>query len=161
MKDLANHKTMDIHGLKPKLLKWVVNDLCESIKKLFKLVAKEGFQTSCCINITQMIFKYDERHSPGNSMTIMLRTIFGKLYGFILEKTISQWANLKGVRARGQVGFREGRFTLDHILTQRTLIEQEIFVGQCLYSCFVDFFNLLKKNWTQSHMTSFGNASKN
>ena len=52
----------------------------------------------------------------------MLGTIFGKLYGFVLEKVISQWAKLKGVRVRGQVGFREGRYTLDHILTLYTLI---------------------------------------
>jgi hypothetical protein len=51
---------------------------------------------------------------------------------------INPWAKLKGVRARGQVGFKEGRFTLDHILTQCTLIEQHIFVGRRLYSCFVD-----------------------
>ena len=28
---------------------------------------------------------------------------------------------------------------MDHILSFHTLIEQEVFVGQCLYSCFVDF----------------------
>ena len=69
----------------------------------------------------------------------MLGTIFGNLYGSVLEKIISRWAELKGVRARGQAYFREGRSTLDHILTLRTLIEKEIFAGRCLYSCFVDF----------------------
>ena len=51
-------------------------------------------------------------------------------------------AKLKGVRARGQVGFKEGRLTLDHILTQCTLIEQHIFVGRHLYYCFVDIIFL-------------------
>jgi hypothetical protein len=64
MKDLANHKARDMHVLKPKLLKWVVNDLCEPIKKQFKLVVKEGFLASWTINIIQMVFKYGERHSP-------------------------------------------------------------------------------------------------
>ena len=69
----------------------------------------------------------------------MLGTIFGKLYGFVLEKMIFWWAKLKGIRANGQVGFREGRHVLDQIFTLRTLMEQEVFVGQCLYSCFLDF----------------------
>ena len=91
MKDLANHKARDIHGLKPEFLKWVANDLCEPITKLFNLVAREGFPASWTINIIQMIFKSDERSSLGNYRTIMLGTIFGKLYGSVLEKiTISQ-----------------------------------------------------------------------
>ena len=40
---------------------------------------------------------------------------------------------------KGQTCFGEGGSTLDHILTLRTLIEQEIFASRCLYSCFVDF----------------------
>ena len=50
-------------------------------------------------------------------------TIFGKLYGFVLEKITSRWAE-------GQACLRVGRFILDHILTLCTLIEQEIFVGR-------------------------------
>lgn len=45
---------------------------------------------------------------------------------------------LKGVRAKGQIGFMEGRSSLDHILKLHILIEQEVFASQCLYSCFVD-----------------------
>ena len=33
--------------------------------------------------------------------------IFGKLYFVILEKIISQWAELKGIRVRGQTCFKE------------------------------------------------------
>ena len=39
--------------------------------------------------------------------------------------------------------FREGSFNVDHILTLFTLIEQELFAGCCLCSCFVKF----KKNF--------------
>ena len=86
MKDLANQKARDIHGLKPKLLEWIANDLCEPVTKLFNLVAREGFPASWIINIIQMIFKSSERRCPGNYRTIMLGTIFGMLYGFVLEK---------------------------------------------------------------------------
>jgi hypothetical protein len=43
MKDSPNHKASDIHGLKHGFLKWPTIDLCESMTKLFHLVAEEGF----------------------------------------------------------------------------------------------------------------------
>ena len=43
MKDSPNHKASDTHGLKHGFLKWPTNYLCESMTKLFHLVAKEGF----------------------------------------------------------------------------------------------------------------------
>ena len=46
MKDLENHKAMEICGLKHELLKWVAIDLYEPIRKLFNLVAKEGLPAS-------------------------------------------------------------------------------------------------------------------
>ena len=87
-----------------------------------------GFPASWT-NIIQMIFKFGERCSPGNYRTIMLGTIFGKIYGIVLEKTISRWGKFKGVRVRGQVGFKEDRSTLDHILSPSTLMEQDKLVG--------------------------------
>ena len=104
MKDLANHKAKDIHRSKPKLLKWVANDLFESITKLSNLVAKEGFSVSWTNNFIQIIFKFSERHSLGKCRTVVLETI-GKLHGFILEKIISRWEKLKGLRAIKQARF--------------------------------------------------------
>ena len=71
MKDLASHKAKDIHGLKPKLLKWVANNLCEPITQPFNLVVKEGLLASWIINIISSNLVKDYR-------AIMLGTIFGK-----------------------------------------------------------------------------------
>jgi hypothetical protein len=63
----------------------------------------------------------------------MLGTIFGKLYDFDLEKkkerSVGEWD-------WGQASFAEGWFTLDHILTLQTSIEQETCAN--LSSCFID-----------------------
>ena len=56
MTNLANHKVGDFHGLKLKFIKWIANDLCKQITKLFNLMAKEEFPASWTINIIQMIF---------------------------------------------------------------------------------------------------------
>ena len=37
----------------------------------------------------------------------------------------------------------KGKSTLDHILTLHTLSKQEIYAGQRLHSCFVDFKMIL------------------
>ena len=72
---------------------WVsTDDLCEPITKLFNAVARGGFPTLWTINIIQFTFKSGERTTLGNYKLIMLGTIFGKLYGSVLEKVISQWA---------------------------------------------------------------------
>ena len=69
--NLASHKAKDIHGLKPKLLKWVANNLCEPITQPFNLVVKEGLLASWIINIISSNLVKDYR-------AIMLGTIFGK-----------------------------------------------------------------------------------
>lgn len=53
------------------------------ITKLVALVAREGFPTSWTINIIQRIHKLEKCNSMANHGTIMLGTVFGKLYCFI------------------------------------------------------------------------------
>ena len=50
MKDLANRDVEDSPGLKIEFLKWVVNDICEPITRLFILVARVGLPTSRTTN---------------------------------------------------------------------------------------------------------------
>ena len=80
-----------------------------------------------------------ERPSSWNYRTIMLGTIFSKIFGFLLEKIISRCAKLTRLGQEDKHVLRKGRSTLDHILTLRILIKQEIFARRCLYSCFVNF----------------------
>jgi hypothetical protein len=54
----------------------------------------------------------------------MLGIIFGKLYGCTLEKIISRWVELKGDKVRGQACFKEGIFSVDHILTLCLLLNK-------------------------------------
>ena len=85
------------------------------------------------------VLQIRQKNPLGNYTTIMLGIVFGKLCGFTLKRRKNSLrAKLKGVRARGQAWFWEGRSTMDHVSTLHALVEQTIFVGWCLYSCFVD-----------------------
>ena len=86
MKDLANHKARDIHGLNHEFLEWVAKHLCEPTTKLFNVVARGGFPTSWTTNIIQMIFKFGEKITLRNFKIIMLDTIFGNHYSSVLRK---------------------------------------------------------------------------
>jgi len=57
----------------------------------------------------------------------------------ILEARLSSWAEERGLRARGQVGFRKDFRTIDNLYILRTLIEQNTHKRKNVYCCFVDF----------------------
>ncbi len=61
--------------------------------------------------------------------------ILAKLFVMILDKRLSEWAEQHGLRAKGQVGFRN----TNQLFILRTLIEQSKVKKKPLYCCFVDF----------------------
>jgi hypothetical protein len=52
---------------------------------------------------------------------------------------LSSWAKERGLRARGQVGFRKDFRTTDDPYILRTLVEQSIHKLKKVYCYFVDF----------------------
>ncbi len=65
--------------------------------------------------------------------------VLAKVFAMILEARLSNWAEEKGLRARGQAGFRKDFRTTNNLYILRTLIEQSIHKRKKVYSCFVDF----------------------
>jgi hypothetical protein len=57
----------------------------------------------------------------------------------ILDKRLSKWAEQHGLRAKGQVGFRNDYRTIDQLFILWILIEQSKAKKKPLYCCFVDF----------------------
>jgi len=65
--------------------------------------------------------------------------VLAKVFAMILEARLSSWAEERGLRARGQAGFRKDFRTTDNLYILRTLIEQSIHKRKKVYCCFVDF----------------------
>jgi hypothetical protein len=57
----------------------------------------------------------------------------------ILEARLNNWAEERGLRARGQADFRKDFRTTDNLYILRALIEQSIHKRKKVYCCFVDF----------------------
>jgi hypothetical protein len=54
----------------------------------------------------------------------MINPLLGKLFGNMIERKISKWAETEGKRANGQAGFRPKHSTIDHGITLRYLVEK-------------------------------------
>jgi hypothetical protein len=65
--------------------------------------------------------------------------VLAKLFAMIVEARLSNWAEEKGLCARGQVGFRKDFHTTDNLYILQTLIGQNTHRHRKVYCCFVDF----------------------
>jgi hypothetical protein len=70
---------------------------------------------------------------------IAVGSLAAKLFAMILERRVSDWAEVSGNRAAGQFGFRRRRSTAQAALVLRSLQDQHRASGQQLWACFVDF----------------------
>jgi len=74
-----------------------------------------------------------------NYRGIIVGRLLTKVFAMILEARLSSWAEERGLRARGQVGFRKDFRTTDNLYILQTLIEQSTHKCKKMYCCFVDF----------------------
>ena len=79
---------------------------------------------------------------PGDAANyrgIAVGSLLAKLYASIVNTRLTEWAEVHGLRARGQAGFRRDHRTTDQVFVLRTLIEQARATDTKLHVCFVDF----------------------
>jgi hypothetical protein len=96
--------------------------------------------TAWALSALTPVFKSGETSDPGNYRGIAVGTVIAKVYASMINQRLSDWAEDEGLRAQGQAGFRKDHRCSDHLLTLRTVIEQQrAKKGGKLYACFVDF----------------------
>ena len=103
------------------------------------------------------LFKSGDVNSHSNYRTIMIKTFFAKLFGSMLEKKISKWAEERDKRAKGKVGFRPKHSTFDHCITLRHIIKK---VWETRKKFFVSLL-ISKKPLTRFLGISFGAEWRN
>ncbi|XP_059077929.1 disease resistance protein Roq1-like [Cryptomeria japonica] len=102
IKSLANGKASDIDGLQAEFLNWGVELLAPHIKGIFTRVIQDGFLVDWTTSVVIPLFKSGDINNPSNYCTIMVKPLLGKLFGSLVERRISSWAEAKGKRAKGQ-----------------------------------------------------------
>jgi hypothetical protein len=74
-----------------------------------------------------------------NYRGIIVGPVLAKVFAMILEARLNNWAEEKGLRARGQAGFRKDFRTTDNLYILQMLIEQNTHKCKKMYYYFVDF----------------------
>jgi hypothetical protein len=140
IKKLASSKAEDIDELQVEFLKWGVELLTPHIKRIFNGAIQDDFLGEWTTSVVIPLFKNGDINNPSNYRTIMVNPLMGKLFGSMIQRRISSWAEEEGKRAKGQVGFRPRHSTIDHCVTLRHLIKKIWDKhGETAYCCFVDF----------------------
>ncbi|MCO5549866.1 hypothetical protein L7F22_003340 [Adiantum nelumboides] len=109
------------------------------LARLFNRALVEGLPDEWTMHTIVPIHESGDTLDPGNYRTIMIGHTLAKLYGAVLEAELSTHAEVAGIRAPGQVGFRRTFSTIDHIFVLRCLIDGAKAQKRRLYCCFVDF----------------------
>jgi hypothetical protein len=124
IKSLGTGKEKDLDELQAEYLKWGLKILPPHITKIFNNIIQQGFSTDWTTSMAIPLFKSGDVNNPSNYRTMMINPFFAKLYGSMLEKKISKWAEERDKCAKGKAGFRPKHSTVDHYITLRHIIEK-------------------------------------
>lgn len=136
---MKNGRAKDHDGLQTEYVIHGIDALASVLSRLFNESVCTGLPHTWLQNTIVPIHKSGDPMDPSTYRTIMIGHVMAKVYATVLEDRINDHAEMTGLRARGQAGFRREHSTLDHILTLRAMIEEARSRRQRLFCCFVDF----------------------
>jgi len=110
-----------------------------SLQIVFNKLLQQGYSVGLSTGIIHALHKGGDALQFENYRRITMGHVLVKVFSMILEAWLSSWAKERGLRARGQVGFRKDLRTTDNLYILRTFIEQNTHKHKKVYCCFVDF----------------------
>ncbi len=139
MKGLKHNKSAGLDGIKAEFLLDAGDMLHVPLQIMFNKLLQQGYSTSLSTGVIHALHKGGDALQFENYRGITVGPILTKVFAMILEARLSSWAEEKGLRARGQAGFRKDFRTTDNLYILRTFIEQSTHKRKKVYCCFVDF----------------------
>lgn len=136
---MKKKKAGDLEGFTAELLQAGVRELTRPITRLFnKMWSRGEFPAEWNEGVLVPVFKKGDASDCANYRTITVGPVLGKLYAMVVERRLAPWAERRGLRARGQAGFRHDHRVADHVFTLRALIDRA-HAGKHAFAAFVDF----------------------
>ena len=133
LEHMKNGKAGDSSGIYAEMLKWLPQEGLAYVTDILNQAYSHGFPPDWQENCIKALHKGGDKNELSNYRTIMLRPIMSKLFGSLLEKQLSTWAEKNSKRAKGQAGFRVQHSTIDHLVTLRVCIEESRRQGKPLF----------------------------
>ena len=126
--------------LKAALIKAGRDSLMPVLASLFTAVFRSGcFPPEWALGAITPILKKGDPTDPNNYRGITVGHVLGKLYALVINARLTTWLETRGLRAKGQAGFRLGHRTVDNCFVLRALAERYRSRGVKLFLCAVDF----------------------
>jgi hypothetical protein len=133
IESLKKKKAADANGLTAELLQARVKELAPPITRLFNQMWASGeFPSEWNEGLLVPVFRKGDSNDCANYRTLTIGPVLGKLYAMAVERRLTPWAEKRGLRARGQAGFRHNHWVADHVFTLRALIDRATPVSMLL-----------------------------
>ncbi len=139
MRRLKRNKSAGLNGIKAKFLLDAGDMLHVPLQIVFNKLLQQGYSASLSTRVIHALHKGGDALQFENYRGITVGPVLAKVFAMILEARLSSWAEERGLRARGQAGFKKDFRTTDNLYILRTLIEQSAHKCKKVYCCFVDF----------------------
>jgi hypothetical protein len=139
MRRLIRNKAASLDGIKAKFLLDAGDMLHVPLQIVFNKLLQQGYLASLFTGIIHALHKGGHALQFENYKGITMGHVLAKVFAMILEARLSNWAEERGLRARGQVGFRKDFHTTDNLYILRTFIEQSAHKRKKVYCYFMDF----------------------
>jgi potassium voltage-gated channel Eag-related subfamily H protein 8 len=142
VKTLKNQKACGTDGINNEMLKLACSMHVDIFVKVFNLILKsEVYPELWRENYIKPVFKGGCLNNPSNYRGLALSSCFEKFFSKILHNMLDSFIENNNILYKGQIGFRKGCRTSDHIFTLKTLIDKAFRSTKRLYACFVDLKN--------------------
>jgi hypothetical protein len=139
MRRLKRNKSASLDGIKAEFLLDVGDMLHVPLQIVFNKLLQQGYLVNLSTGVIHALHKGGDASQFENYRGITVGPILAKVFAMILEARLNSSAKEKGLRARGQAGFRKDFHTTNNLYILRTLIEQSAHKRKKVYCCFVDF----------------------
>ena len=104
------------------------------------VLSKNMITSNWCLDIISPIHKEGITSNPDNYRGISLINILLKILCTMMNNRLNEYCQENNIINEGQIGFKKGCRTSDHILTLRTIINKYVYdKHEKIYACFVDF----------------------
>ena len=146
---LKNNKASGLDNILNEHIKSTIHVMIPIYKKLFNLILDTGIvpESWTCGVIKPIFKKKGDPSDPSNYRPITLLSCFGKLFTFIINTRLKNFAeNFKRINF-SQAGFRPGYSTTDNLFILKCPIDLMQASKKKLYCCFIDFKQAFDTVW--------------
>jgi hypothetical protein len=112
---LKRNKSTGLDGIKVEFLLDANVMLHVPLQIMFNKLLQQGYSTGLYTGVIHALHKGGDALQFKNYRGITMGLVLAKVIAMILEARLSNWAKEKGLRARGQVGFRKNFCTTDNL----------------------------------------------